>query len=59
MSLYSGGSKKYSVNYFTPREEKFIGRFKTWYEKLGKVIPEQLTKIEEACKNEASGKIFI
>lgn len=59
MSLYSGGAKKYSVNFFTPREERFLARFRTWYERLDLEIPEAFIKIEEACKNELGGFILI
>jgi len=52
MSLYSGEKQKYSINFFTPREERFTNRFKTWYKSLDKEIPEILTKIDEAVSNE-------
>ena len=58
MSLYSGGPKKYSVNFFSPREEKFTQRFRTWYDRIGQEIPEAFIKIEEAVKNELGGSFL-
>ena len=59
MALFSGTSKKYSVNYVTTFQEKIADKMKEYLEKCGcKEFPESLQKIIEAKKNEASGYYF-